>query len=175
MKKGKSKGDDDDDDVPDGVRIELNQHVNLTFSLKYLVNFSKSASLSNVVQLMMSNDVPLLVSYASTPLMDLSNNFFCRFPTTLDLDTYITTLHQKSVTTKRFASLFPIHRAMISNKPKPVYTDGGPSLTFYVSCLSCIHFFVCPSSCLSLINLFSNNSAYQSTYECTKRNSTGRH
>ncbi|EKM56375.1 uncharacterized protein PHACADRAFT_253458 [Phanerochaete carnosa HHB-10118-sp] len=61
-KKGKSKGDDEDD-VPDGVRIEMNQHVNLTFSLKYLVNFSKSASLSNVVQLMMSNDVPLLVSY----------------------------------------------------------------------------------------------------------------
>lgn len=59
-KKGKSK--DDDDDVPDGVRIEMNQHVNLTFSLKYLVNFSKSATLSNVVQLMMSNDVPLLVS-----------------------------------------------------------------------------------------------------------------
>ncbi|THG94067.1 hypothetical protein EW026_g7327 [Hermanssonia centrifuga] len=59
----KSKDGDDDGDLPDGVRIELNQHVNLTFSLKYLVNFSKSSSLSNVVQLMMSNDVPLLVSY----------------------------------------------------------------------------------------------------------------
>ncbi|KAI0691263.1 proliferating cell nuclear antigen, N-terminal domain-containing protein [Cytidiella melzeri] len=45
------------------VRIELNSHVNLTFSLKYLVNFAKSTSLSNVVQLMMSNEVPLLVSY----------------------------------------------------------------------------------------------------------------
>jgi len=32
------------------------------FSLKYLVNFSKSSSLSNTVQLMVSNDVPLLVS-----------------------------------------------------------------------------------------------------------------
>ena len=42
--------------------MEMNAHVNLTFSLKYLVNFSKSSSLSNVVQLMMSNDVPLLVS-----------------------------------------------------------------------------------------------------------------
>ncbi|KZT05691.1 proliferating cell nuclear antigen [Laetiporus sulphureus 93-53] len=52
------------DDVPEGaVRIEMNQHVNLTFSLKYLVNFSKSASLASSVQLMMSNDVPLLVSY----------------------------------------------------------------------------------------------------------------
>ncbi|KAF9240826.1 proliferating cell nuclear antigen, N-terminal domain-containing protein [Melanogaster broomeanus] len=46
-----------------GVLIEMNQHVSLTFSLKYLVNFSKSASLSSTVQLMMSNDVPLLVSY----------------------------------------------------------------------------------------------------------------
>ena len=40
----------------------MNQHVTLTFSLKYLVNFAKSSTLSNDVQLMMSNDVPLLVS-----------------------------------------------------------------------------------------------------------------
>ncbi|KAG1857026.1 proliferating cell nuclear antigen, N-terminal domain-containing protein [Suillus subalutaceus] len=46
-----------------GVLIEMNQHVSLTFSLKYLVNFSKSSALSNTVQLMLSNDVPLLVSY----------------------------------------------------------------------------------------------------------------
>jgi len=45
------------------VHIEMTQHVNLTFSLKYLVNFSKSASLSDTVQLMLKNDVPLLVSY----------------------------------------------------------------------------------------------------------------
>lgn len=45
-----------------GVSIEMNQHVSLTFSLKYLVNFAKSSSLSDDVQLMMSNDVPLLVS-----------------------------------------------------------------------------------------------------------------
>ncbi|KAG6372532.1 putative proliferating cell nuclear antigen [Boletus reticuloceps] len=53
------------DEVPSdgGVYVEMNQHVSLTFSLKYLVNFSKSSSLSNTVQLMMSNDVPLLVSY----------------------------------------------------------------------------------------------------------------
>nr|VWO95419.1 G protein alpha subunit [Ganoderma boninense] len=56
--------DDDDDDDFDGVRIEMNQAVTLTFSLKYLVNFSKSSSLCKKVQLMMSNDVPLLVSYA---------------------------------------------------------------------------------------------------------------
>lgn len=45
-----------------GVHIEMTQHVNLTFSLKYLVNFSKSSSLSDTVQLMLKNDVPLLVS-----------------------------------------------------------------------------------------------------------------
>jgi proliferating cell nuclear antigen len=44
-----------------GVHIEMTQHVSLTFSLKYLVNFSKSASLSDTVQLMLKNDVPLLV------------------------------------------------------------------------------------------------------------------
>ena len=64
-RKARKDDDDDDDSAPpadaDAVRIELNAHVSLTFSLKYLVNFAKSASLSNVVQLMMSNDVPLLV------------------------------------------------------------------------------------------------------------------
>ncbi|KAF8056640.1 proliferating cell nuclear antigen, N-terminal domain-containing protein [Lyophyllum atratum] len=63
-KKGKGrKKDDSDNEEEAGVRIEMNAHVSLTFSLKYLVNFSKSASLCNRVQLMMSNDVPLLVSY----------------------------------------------------------------------------------------------------------------
>ena len=55
---------DDDDELPEGVKVEMNAHVNLTFSLKYLVNFSKSGSLSNVVQLMMSNEVPLLVRFS---------------------------------------------------------------------------------------------------------------
>ncbi len=41
----------------------MNQHVSLTFSLKYLVNFAKSATLSDTVKLMMSNEVPLLVRY----------------------------------------------------------------------------------------------------------------
>ncbi|KAG5641580.1 hypothetical protein DXG03_004693 [Asterophora parasitica] len=63
-RKGKGKkADSDDEDGEPGVRIEMNAHVSLTFSLKYLVNFSKSATLCNRVQLMMSNDVPLLVSY----------------------------------------------------------------------------------------------------------------
>ena len=64
-KSKKGKAADDDDDSVGGVFIEMNQHVSLTFSLKYLVNFSKSASLSSKVQLMMSNDVPLLVSLHS--------------------------------------------------------------------------------------------------------------
>ena len=62
LKKAKKGADEDDDDDFEGVRIEMNQAVTLTFSLKYLVNFSKSSSLCKKVQLMMSNDVPLLVS-----------------------------------------------------------------------------------------------------------------
>jgi proliferating cell nuclear antigen len=60
-KSKKGKAVEDDDEGIEGIFIEMNQHVSLTFSLKYLVNFSKSASLSSKVQLMMSNDVPLLV------------------------------------------------------------------------------------------------------------------
>ncbi|KAF4579669.1 proliferating cell nuclear antigen [Pleurotus pulmonarius] len=60
----KAKTKKDDDEYSGGVDIAMNQHVTLTFSLKYLVNFSKSSSLSDSVQLMMSNDVPLLVSYS---------------------------------------------------------------------------------------------------------------
>ncbi|KZV69775.1 proliferating cell nuclear antigen [Peniophora sp. CONT] len=61
--KKRVKKDDNEDVSAGGVSIELTAHVALTFSLKYLVNFSKSASLSDTVQLMMRNDVPLLVSY----------------------------------------------------------------------------------------------------------------
>ncbi|PPR01309.1 hypothetical protein CVT24_006352 [Panaeolus cyanescens] len=61
--KGKGKGKKGDEEDHSGVLIEMNTHVSLTFSLKYLVNFSKSTGLSPKVQLMMSNDVPLLVSF----------------------------------------------------------------------------------------------------------------
>lgn len=61
-KRAKKTSSADDDGATGGVSIEMNQHVQLTFSLKYLVNFAKSQSLSDTVQLMMSNDVPLLVS-----------------------------------------------------------------------------------------------------------------
>ena len=50
------------------------QHVSLTFSLKYLVNFSKSASLSDTVQLHMSNEVPLLVGIFLGLSLDLGVN-----------------------------------------------------------------------------------------------------
>ena len=60
-KKSKKSSADSDGEADGGVSIEMNQHVTLTFSLKYLVNFAKSSTLSNDVQLMMSNDVPLLV------------------------------------------------------------------------------------------------------------------
>ena len=68
-KPSKKAKKDDDDELPEGVKVEMNAHVNLTFSLKYLVNFSKSSSLSNVVQLMMSNEVPLLVGFPPQSIM----------------------------------------------------------------------------------------------------------
>jgi proliferating cell nuclear antigen len=49
----------------------MNSHVSLTFSLKYLVNFSKSTSLTNTVELCMSNEVPLLVSLVSFLLLSI--------------------------------------------------------------------------------------------------------
>lgn len=86
----KGKGKKKDDESDDAVRIEMNQHVSLTFSLKYLVNFSKSASLSSTVQLMMSNDVPLLVRFVGL-LSDLSTyNLVRRFPMSLDRATFDT-------------------------------------------------------------------------------------
>ncbi|KAI8978073.1 proliferating cell nuclear antigen [Pilobolus umbonatus] len=43
--------------------IELQQSVSMTFSIKYLVNFTKATSLSPRVSLNLSKDVPLLVDY----------------------------------------------------------------------------------------------------------------
>ncbi|KAH7100365.1 proliferating cell nuclear antigen, N-terminal domain-containing protein [Auriculariales sp. MPI-PUGE-AT-0066] len=59
----KAKKGEDSDGPDDGVMIEMTQAVALTFSLKYLVTFSKSAALSGRVELRMSNEVPLLVAY----------------------------------------------------------------------------------------------------------------
>ncbi|KAJ9098751.1 hypothetical protein QFC21_004399 [Naganishia friedmannii] len=57
----KTKDGDEDGEV--GVSIILQQSVSLTFSLKYLLNFAKSAPLSKYVTLNMSNEVPLLVAF----------------------------------------------------------------------------------------------------------------
>ncbi|KAJ4130908.1 proliferating cell nuclear antigen [Fusarium equiseti] len=45
------------------IKIELSEPVALTFSLKYLVNFCKAATLSDQVNICLSNEVPLLVEY----------------------------------------------------------------------------------------------------------------
>jgi proliferating cell nuclear antigen len=55
------------------VEINLSEPVALTFSLKYLVNFTKATGLSSSVKLCLSSEVPLLVEYA------LSNNSYLRF------------------------------------------------------------------------------------------------
>lgn len=43
--------------------IELTEPVNLNFSLKYLVNFTKATPLSSTVVLLMSDELPILVEY----------------------------------------------------------------------------------------------------------------
>jgi Proliferating cell nuclear antigen, C-terminal domain len=58
-KKARKSADDGGDSG--GVAIEMSQAVNLTFSLKYLVNFAKSGSLVDTVVLKMHSEVPLLV------------------------------------------------------------------------------------------------------------------
>ena len=55
------------------VDIELTEPVQLTFSLKYLVNFCKAAVLSTQVKICLSNEVPLLVEY------NLSGSSYLRF------------------------------------------------------------------------------------------------
>merc|ERR1712129_398822 len=55
--------DDDGDDEDNGVRIELEESVTQTFSLRYLNNFTKATGLSKEVVLRMGADVPLEVEY----------------------------------------------------------------------------------------------------------------
>lgn len=54
------KGDDEEEDL--GVSVVLQQSVTSTFSLKYLLNFTKSAPLAKRVSLSMSDEIPMLVS-----------------------------------------------------------------------------------------------------------------
>jgi proliferating cell nuclear antigen len=57
---GGSSGDSET--IP--VRIQLQQSVTLTFSLKYLSNFAKATPLCREVALHMAHDVPLLCEFA---------------------------------------------------------------------------------------------------------------
>ncbi|GAA5904947.1 hypothetical protein JCM6882_002401 [Rhodosporidiobolus microsporus] len=59
--KGKKKSGEDGEKMD--IKINLQQAVSLTFSIKYLSNFAKSTPLSDSVHLHMSNEVPLLVEY----------------------------------------------------------------------------------------------------------------
>ena len=74
LKKGDSR-DGEDKQGEEGVSIDMNQPVSLTFSLKYLVNFSKSAILSPRVRLMMSADARLLVSQHPPSLFSHFHSF----------------------------------------------------------------------------------------------------
>lgn len=55
------------------IDIDLTEPVELTFSLKYLVNFCKASGLSTTVKICLSNEVPLLVEY------NLSGSSYLRF------------------------------------------------------------------------------------------------
>ncbi|KAH9823565.1 proliferating cell nuclear antigen, N-terminal domain-containing protein [Melampsora americana] len=59
----KGKKTEEVEEVDTSVSISLRQSVSLTFSIKYLSNFTKASPLANRVVLHMSNEVPLLVEY----------------------------------------------------------------------------------------------------------------
>jgi proliferating cell nuclear antigen len=92
------KSKNDDGDSSGGVMVELNQSVNLTFSLKYLVNFSKSTALANTVTLRMSNEVPLLVCYFGSYFSYILTRHCDRFNTSLTRVISNITWHPKSGT-----------------------------------------------------------------------------
>lgn len=57
----KEKKEEEEEDL--SVSISLQQSVSLTFSIKYLSNFTKATPLAKRLTLHMSNEVPLLVAY----------------------------------------------------------------------------------------------------------------
>lgn len=57
----KANGSVDKED--DATTIELSQSVSMSFSIKYLVGFTKATPLASRVNLSLSADVPLLVDY----------------------------------------------------------------------------------------------------------------
>lgn len=59
----KKGGDDLLDALPEGIQIEMNQHVRHTFALKHLVNFAKSSSIPDLVRIILNKDTaPLQAS-----------------------------------------------------------------------------------------------------------------
>jgi proliferating cell nuclear antigen len=54
---------DDPENPANNVNIELSQGVSLSFSLKYLVNFTKATPLSGSVTLRLLDAMPILVEY----------------------------------------------------------------------------------------------------------------
>ncbi|KAK0403444.1 hypothetical protein QR680_016920 [Steinernema hermaphroditum] len=54
---------DADDDGSNRVSIQVNEPVNVNFSIKYMNMFAKATSLSERVTLSISNDVPVVVEY----------------------------------------------------------------------------------------------------------------
>merc|ERR1712007_174556 len=59
----------------DKVTLTVNEPVTATFALRYLVNFSKAAPLSGVVELGLGPDAPLLVRYD----LEKADNGFLQF------------------------------------------------------------------------------------------------
>ena len=53
------------------IQVDMNQHVTLTLSHKDFVEFAKNSAPSDVMQLMMSNDVPLLVGLDQLAVVEI--------------------------------------------------------------------------------------------------------
>lgn len=64
--------DDNDGNGDDDVLIRMSDAVAQTFAAKYLLNFTKAATLSKKVCLSMGPDVPLMCSYEIDNLGDIA-------------------------------------------------------------------------------------------------------
>jgi len=62
-----------DEDDKDHIFIEVKEKVNLSFAIKYVINFTKATALCDRVRISLCNDVPLVVEYA------IDDNGYLRF------------------------------------------------------------------------------------------------
>jgi hypothetical protein len=53
------------------IQVDMNQHVTLTFFRKDFVKFAKHSAPSDVMQLVMSNNVPLLVGLDQLAVVEI--------------------------------------------------------------------------------------------------------